>query len=105
MIWWPVALGILVTPVARRAADVLAMEGPSALQTLYPWVALLKLRALHLPEDLSDTLSQVMMYLQFPLYGLFMALILRRYDFVRAFMATVLLHSAPLLFLIAINRP
>jgi hypothetical protein len=77
VIWVPVLVGIAVTPLARRTAGVLAMEGPRALQTLYPYVALLKLHALGLPEDLGDTLSQWMMWLQFSLYGLFMSLMMR----------------------------
>ncbi|HEY0795666.1 MAG TPA: hypothetical protein VGD64_07775 [Acidisarcina sp.] len=93
-----------MTPLARRAADVLALEGPAALQTLYPYVALLKLHALGLPEDLGATLSQWMMWLQFPLYGLFMSMMMRVSGVARSLIATVLVHVLPLVFLISIAK-
>lgn len=104
IVWVPVLVGAAVTPLARRAAGVLAMEGPGALQMLYPYVALLKLHALGLPEDLGSTLSQWMMWLQFPLYGLFMSLALRGWGLARSLIATVVLHVLPLVFLISIAK-
>jgi len=101
-IWWPLLLGIAVTPLARRAADVLAMEGPGALRMLYPWVALLKLRLLGLTEDAGNSLSQILMYLQFPLYGLFMSILLRFRGAPASLLCTALLHLIPLLLLIAL---
>jgi hypothetical protein len=75
--WWPLLLGIIVTPLTVRAAGVMALAGPDALRTLYPYVLLLQSHLLGLPGELAGTLSQGMMYLQFPLYGLLMALVLR----------------------------
>ena len=72
-IWWPLVLGILVTPFTIHAASIVALAGPGALMTLYPWVLLLKSPALGLGENLS----QLLIYIQFPLYGVLMALILR----------------------------
>jgi hypothetical protein len=72
-VWWPLLLGIAVTPFAIHAASIMALAGPGALTTLYPWVLLLKNPVL----GLGDNLSQSLMYVQFPLYGLLMAFVLR----------------------------
>ncbi len=76
-VWWPLLVGIAVTPLAIHAASIMALAGPSALMTLYPWVLLLKSPAIGLAPLLGDNLSQLLMYIQFPLYGMLMALILR----------------------------
>ncbi|HTD55220.1 MAG TPA: hypothetical protein VK670_07545 [Silvibacterium sp.] len=76
-VWWPLLLGIAVTPFAIHAASIMALAGPGALATLYPWVLLLKNPALGPGGGLGDNVSQLLMYIQFPLYGLLMALILR----------------------------
>jgi hypothetical protein len=36
LIWWPLLLGIVVTPLTIHFASILALEGPSALRLLYP---------------------------------------------------------------------
>jgi|SRR5580704_3359420 hypothetical protein len=76
-VWWPLLVGIAVTPFAIHAASIMALAGPSALMTLYPWVLLLKSPAIGLATLLGDNLSQLLMYIQFPLYGALMVLILR----------------------------
>jgi hypothetical protein len=75
--WWPLLVGVLVTPLTVRAAGVMALAGPDALRMLYPWVQLVQNRMLEFPTEIAGALSQAMMYLQFPLYGLLMALVLR----------------------------
>lgn len=92
--WWPLLLGILVTPLTVRAAGVMALAGPDALRTLYPYVLLLQSHALGLPGELANAFSQGMMYLQFPLYGLLMALVLRRRSLAAAVITAVLVHFA-----------
>src|ERR1700751_4014847 len=62
--WWPLLLGILVTPLAVRAAAVMALAGPDALRLLYPWVQLVQNHIFTV--EIAGTLSQAMMYLQFP---------------------------------------
>lgn len=90
--WWPLLLGIIVTPLTVRAAGVMALAGPDALRTLYPYVLLLQNHLLGLPTELAGTLSQWMMYLQFPLYGLLMALVLRSKGLVPAIITTAVVH-------------
>ncbi|HLH34058.1 MAG TPA: hypothetical protein VKX41_05245 [Alloacidobacterium sp.] len=90
--WWPLVLGIAVTPLTVRAAGVMALAGPDALRMLYPWVQLVQTHLLGFPAEIASTLSQGMMYLQFPLYGLLMALILRAKGLVPALLVTAIAH-------------
>src|SRR5271154_551987 len=75
--WWPVILGIAVTPFAVKAATLMALTGPDGLRLLYPWMLIPKLHFLGLSDSLSGTISQAMMYLQFPFYGVFGMLVHR----------------------------
>ena len=75
--WWPVALGIVVTPFTVRAAGILALTGPSALRMLYPFALIPAEHAFGLRESVADAVSQAMMWLQFPLYGLLLVLLAR----------------------------
>lgn len=90
--WIPVLVGIAVTPFAVRAASIFALEGPRGLAMLYPWVLMLKEPALGLSAEMGNSLSQLMMYLQFPLYGLFMKLTLHSRGWSSAIFSAVLLH-------------
>jgi hypothetical protein len=90
--WWPLLLGILVTPLTVRAAGVMALAGPDALRMLYPYVQLVQSHLLGFPAEITGTLSQAMMYLQFPLYGLLMALVLRAKGLLPAVLATAVVH-------------
>jgi len=88
--WWPLLLGILVTPLTVRAAGVMALAGPDALRMLYPWVQLVQSHVF--TTEIAGTLSQAMIYLQFPLYGLLMALVLRAKGLLPAVIATAIAH-------------
>lgn len=90
--WWPLLLGILVTPLTVRAAAVMALAGPDALRMLYPYVQLVQNPLLAFPTEVASTLSQAMMYLQFPLYGLLAALILRAKGLLPALITVAAAH-------------
>jgi len=92
----PLLLGILITPLALRSASILALEGPKAFALLYPWVEVLRSRALHLPAELVGNASEWMMYLQFPLYGLVIMLTWRARRYLRAFIIGLVLHFSGL---------
>jgi len=106
-VWWPLLLGIAVTPFAIHAASIMALAGPGALMTLYPWVVLLKSPALGLGNGFGENLSQLLIYIQFPLYGLLMALILRSKSLWIALGAAAATHCAAMLvvFLISAHTP
>src|SRR5579883_2956310 len=91
-VWWPLLLGVLITPFAVRAAGVMALAGPAALRTLYPYVQLEQSPVLGFSGELASVLSQAMMYLQFPLYGLLFSLLLRRKGFGTALLTTAIIH-------------
>jgi hypothetical protein len=90
--WWPLIVGIGVTPFAVKSATLMALAGPDGLRVLYPWMLLPKLHFLGIANSLGDSISQAMMYLQFPLYGLFAMLVHRRKGALAAFLSLALLH-------------
>jgi hypothetical protein len=90
--WWPVILGIAVTPFAVKAATLMALTGPDGLRLLYPWMLIPKLHLLGLSDSLGNGISQAMMYLQFPLYGIIAMLIHRSKGPVAAILQVALVH-------------
>ena len=82
----------------------MAIAGPGALMMLYPYVLLLKEPALGLSSELGNNLSQLMMYLQFPLYGLVMALTLRSKSLWTAIATAAVMHFAAVLILFLIGH-
>lgn len=92
--WIPLVLGVAMTPVALRAASILALSGAGGLMLLYPFVQIVQNPALHLPGAFADPLAQWIMYLQFPLYGLLMARIIKSKGFWIALNVVVFLHAA-----------
>lgn len=103
-LWWPLILGIVVTPFTVHAASIMAIAGPSALMMLYPYVLLVKEPALGLSGELGNDLSQLMMYLQFPLYGLAMAFTLRSKSLWTAIATAAVMHFAAVLILFLIGH-
>lgn len=93
---FPLLIGILITPFALRAASIVALAGPKAFALLYPWVEVLRSPALHFPANFAGTASEWMMYLQFPLYGLFVMLTWRARRYLRAFIIGLILHFSGL---------
>ncbi|MGB7190719.1 MAG: hypothetical protein WBD10_11315 [Acidobacteriaceae bacterium] len=92
--WIPLALGIVMTPVALRAASILALSGTGGLMLLYPFVQIVQNPALQVPGAFADSLAQWIMYLQFPLYGLLMARIIKSKGLWIALNVVVFLHAA-----------
>lgn len=85
---------IVAAPVALRVASVLALSGPSALMFLYPYVEIVKNPALRIPAAIANPMAQWLMYLQFPLYGLLMVVVLRARGFWIALNTVVFVHAA-----------
>jgi hypothetical protein len=80
MVWWPLLIGIAVTPFALKTAEILPLMGADGLvklRFLYPYALLLKEHAFGFSETTGDTLSQWMLYAQFPLYGFYVTLATR----------------------------
>ena len=92
--WLPLVLGIAMTPVALRAASILALSGTGGLMLLYPFVQIIQNPALHFPGGFADPVAQWIMYLQFPLYGLLMTRIIKSKGFWIALNVVVFIHAA-----------
>jgi len=78
--WWPLLLGIAVTLLTIKTAEILPLMGADGLlklRLLYPFALLLQQPQLGLTEQTSDSLSQIMLYAQFPLYGLYTSLAMK----------------------------
>lgn len=94
--FWPLLLALIATPFAVRAASVMALTGPSALRVLYPYVVLVEEQASHFSSEQADTLSQWILYGQFPLYGLVWILFSRLVGRSAGPLAALLVHGAGL---------
>jgi hypothetical protein len=78
--WWPLAAGIAITLAAVKTAEILPLMGRAGLlrlELLYPFALLLKQPQLGLTEQTSETWSQMMLYVQYPLYGLYISIAAR----------------------------
>lgn len=97
---WKALIPLLVccalAPFAVQAASILALEGPKAFALLYPWVEVVRSPALHVTPARLETLSQWIMYLQFPVYGLLMTLASRGGRYLRAFSVGLVAHFSGL---------
>ena len=72
--WWPLLAGVAITLAAVKTAEILPLmgaEGLLKLRLLYPYALLLKQPQLGLSEQTSDSWSQIMLYAQWALYGLY----------------------------------
>jgi hypothetical protein len=90
----PFLLGVVASPLAVRAASVLALSGPNALTLLFPFMEIVQSPMFKLPPMYAHPAAQWVMYLQFPLYGLLMTVLLRSRRFLAALGAAVFLHGA-----------
>jgi hypothetical protein len=93
-VWVCLLAGILATPVAVRAASILALSGPNALTMLFPFMQIVKNPVLRVPGNLANPAAQALMYLQFPLYGLLLGRLLRTRSLITALGAVAFLHVA-----------
>ena len=93
--WWPLLVGIAVTLVTVKTAEILPLMGADGLlklRLLYPYALLLRQPQLGLSEQASDSLSQMMLYAQFPLYGLYTSLAMKWKPLWTALMQVAAIH-------------
>ena len=80
MAWWPLLVGIAITFAAVKMAEILPLMGANGLlrlQFLYPYALLLKQPQLGLAESTSNDWSQIMLYAQWALYGLYITVAMK----------------------------
>jgi hypothetical protein len=78
--WWPLLAGIAVTVAAVKTAEILPLMGAGGLlrlELLYPFALLLKQPQLGLADSAGELCSQIMLYAQYPLYGLYASIATR----------------------------
>jgi hypothetical protein len=78
--WWPLLVGIAITFAAVKMAEILPLMGADGLlrlQLLYPYALLLKQPQLGLAEPTSNNWSQIMLYSQWALYGLYITVAMK----------------------------
>jgi hypothetical protein len=88
--------GIVGAYFAVRYAEVaplLGQNGLFRLRLIAPLAMLAHQPQLGIPDVLADKLAQLLMYLQFPLYGFLLGMLWRAAGFLRAAFAILLLHG------------
>ena len=76
--WAPLAVGIVLGFLSPQLHALAAQWDPWGLRIVFPVVQVLGLRELGIGDELNRTLPQLMLYLQFPLEGLLVAMNMRR---------------------------
>ena len=93
--WWPLLAGIAITLMAVKTAEILPLMGADGLlklELLYPYALLLKQPQLGLSEQTSDFWSQIMLYAQWTLYGLYISVAIRWKTLWRALVQIAAIH-------------
>jgi hypothetical protein len=96
IVWALVLAGIVAAYFTVRYAEVAPLLGPGGLlrlRLIAPLAMLAHQPQLGVPEAAADTIAQVLMYAQFPLYGLLLGILWRAAGFLRAASTVVLIHA------------
>src|ERR1700758_2670028 len=96
IVWALVLVGIVVAYFAVRYAEVAPLLGPGGLfrlRLIAPLAMLAHQPQLGIPDPAADTIAQILMYAQFPLYGFLLGIIWRAGGFLRATATVVLIHA------------
>jgi hypothetical protein len=106
--WWPLLAGIAITFAAVKTAEILPLMGADGLlklRRLYPYALLLKQPQLGLSEQTSDNWSQIMLYAQWLLYGLYATVAMKWKPVWKVLMQVAVIHllGFSLLWLLARN--
>jgi hypothetical protein len=68
--WWPVAAGVVLGCLAPQLSSLMASYEPWGPRIVFPFVQFVGLHEIGMSAELTRTLPQLMLYLQFPLEGL-----------------------------------
>jgi hypothetical protein len=96
IVWALVFAGIVAAYFTVRYAEVAPLLGPGGLfrlRLIAPLAMLAHQPQLGIPDAAADTLAQILMYAQFPLYGLLLGLLWRAVGFLRAASSVILIHA------------
>jgi hypothetical protein len=106
--WWPVAAGVALACLAPLLRALVEPYEPWGMRLLFPYVLIAGRHELGMSDELTRTLPQLMLYLQFPLEGLLTKLTLRQtLGVARAIPQLIFLHfvGSIVLFLLANPAP
>jgi hypothetical protein len=95
IVWTLVLAGIVAAYFTVRYAEVVPLLGPSGLlrlRLIAPLAMLAHQPELGVPDAAADTIAQVLMYAQFPLYGFLLGILWRAIGFLRAASTILLIH-------------
>jgi hypothetical protein len=95
IVWALVLAGIVAAYFTVRYAEIVPLLGPSGLlrlRLIAPLAMLAHQPELGVPDAAADTIAQVLMYAQFPLYGFLLGILWRVAGFLRAASTVVLIH-------------
>jgi hypothetical protein len=93
--WWPLLAGVAVSFATVKTAEILPLMGADGLlrlRLLYPFALLLKEPHFGLAEATQDSWSQIMLYAQFPLYGLYVSIASRWTSLWKALLQIAAVH-------------
>jgi hypothetical protein len=96
IVWALVLAGIVAAYFAVRYAEVAPLLGSAGLlrlRLIAPLAMLAHQPQFGVPDAAADSVAQVLIYAQFPLYGLLLGILWRAAGFVRAISAVVLIHA------------
>lgn len=96
IVWALVLAGIVAAYFTVRYAEVAPLLGPSGLfrlRLIAPLAMLAHQPQLGIPDPAADTIAQILMYVQFPLYGFLLGILWRAAGFLRAATTVVLIHG------------
>jgi hypothetical protein len=96
IVWALVLAGIVAAYFTVHYAEVVPLLGPDGLfrlRLIAPLAMLAHQPQLGVPDTMADTIAQVLMYLQFPLYGFLLGVLWRAAGFLRASSAVLLTHA------------
>jgi hypothetical protein len=96
VIWTLVLAGIVAAYFAVHYAEVAPLLGPNGLfrlRLIAPLAMLAHQPQLGLPDATADSIAQILMYAQFPLYGFLLGILWRVAGFLRAAATVVLIHA------------
>jgi hypothetical protein len=106
-LWWPILVGIALAFAAPRLWILIQTPwGELGPRVVFPYLLLLARPEVGLSHELANNLSQLMIYLQFPLEGLVVTWgMARGGSFSKAFAQVAFLHGLGILVLWLLSQP
>lgn len=106
-LWWPTLLGIALAFAAPRIWDqVQSSWGELGLRFVFPYLLLASRPELGIGQELATNLSQLMLYLQFPIEGLIVTWgMARGGSFFKALAQVLFIHGLGVFVLWLLSQP